>query len=438
MTRFRCPRFQRPSRVVASDRRMRGGLFRAVATTTTVTVAITALGGITGVVGTRALGPYQRGLLATAVVWSGVLVSVLAVAGPDTATYFGARRLRERAQFASSALAVSAVIGTALAVAGVVASALLGGPARTPLVIAFAATLPLTISGAGVGTVLGAGQIRRWGILRILNPLIGFVGVVVAVSLGWRVASAIATVTATAAVVQCGAVLMALHRRRLLARPTRVAVRQIISYGWRNLVGLGAWWISYKLDQLVLSIAVTSRLLGLYSVAASFGEIIVPVASSAGIVMLARVSGGGRDEVRASLSYAIASCLLVAGVIAGVFFVTAPWLVPLLFGHKFAGCIPSMRILLPGALALATSSVLSGTLRGLGRPLVPAVAEGVGAACTGILLLLLVPSLGIRGAAIASTVSYTVVALCMAALLRREMRLAPPSVEPGSGPAGLS
>ena len=70
--------------------------------------------------------------------------------------------------------------------------------------------------------------------------------------------------------------------------------------------------------------------------------------------------------------------------------------------------------------------MLADTIRGLGRPLVPAQAELVGALCTGVLLAILVPPLGIEGAAIASTVSYSLVTLCMAVSLRKTMRETPP------------
>jgi O-antigen/teichoic acid export membrane protein len=49
-------------------------------------------------------------------------------------------------------------------------------------------------------------------------------------------------------------------------------------------------------------------------------------------------------------------------------------------------------------------------MRAIGRPGVPAIAEGIGLVATVALLLLLLPALGIVGAAIASLAAYSVVA----------------------------
>jgi O-antigen/teichoic acid export membrane protein len=73
-------------------------------------------------------------------------------------------------------------------------------------------------------------------------------------------------------------------------------------------------------------------------------------------------------------------------------------------------------------LALAVATVLADTLRGLGRPLDPAIAEVGGALTTAGLLVWLVPRYGIEGAAVASTVSYTLVLLILWLLLRPRLR----------------
>jgi enterobacterial common antigen flippase len=405
--------------------RGRRGLLEAFGTMAAGTVAVTIVGGVSGVIATRALGPYERGLLATAVVWSSVLGSLVAVGVPQAATYFVGRELPARPVFASSAVAVSAIGGACLSLGGIIGSLIVGGPAERALVIIFVAILPLIVSGSGIGAILGLQRYRQWTFLRLVNPCTALIGVLAIVLLDRKTAAAVATVTAGAATVQLVAVGTVLGRHRLLTSPRRDEMRRVLSYGWRNVVSGAAWLVSYKLDQLVLSIAVAPTLLGLYAVAASFGEIIVPIAASAGSVMLARVAARGRVEVRESLRFALGVSLAVSGSAAVVLFVSAPVAVRVLFGSDFLDAVPSLRILLPGAMALAATVVLADTIRGLGRPLVPAQAELIGALCTGVLLAVLVPPLGIEGAAIASTISYMVVTASMAMSLRRVLRSVP-------------
>ncbi len=393
------------------------------ATTATALGVVTALGGVAGVLASRTLGPYERGLLATAVVWASVLGFLVSVGVPQAATHFVAREPHRRAIFASAGLVLGCVAGLVLAIGGAVgATIVVSGGASFPMAIVFAAALPTVIGTVAIGIVLGTEAFWTWSVLRAVHPLIYLGGIVLIASTGGRTAVAVATVLAVAALAQAALGLAILRRRRLLARPTRKAMQAIISYGWRNIVAGAGWLVSYRLDQLVLSVAASASSLGVYAVASSFGEVIVPMGTAAGSVMLARVSAQGIGEVRRTLPLAIVVCVGVAGSLALFAFLLAPDLLRMLFGAKFSHAVSSLRILMPGAVALAVSTVLADTLRGLRRPLVPAYAELAGALTTGVLLVLLIPRLGIEGAAIASTVSYITVTVCLAVSLRVQMR----------------
>lgn len=396
-------------------------LLGSFATTGCATLAVGILGGLGGVVSSRALGPYERGLLATAMAWSSVLASLAAAGVPQATTFYVARGERAGV-YTSSSLVLLGAASVCIATAGIAAAILIGGPAEAALIIVFAGSIPSLVGGGAIGAVLGKADYRRWGALRVLGPAVSLTGIVAVVAAGWRTASAVAAAIVVSWAVSVLAALAHLGRRGLLAAPELSAVQALLSYGWRNVIAGAAWLVSYKLDQIVLTIAVAPAMLGAYAVAASFGEVMVPVAAAVGSVMLARVSQGGLQEVSRSLPAALIVCIMVAGAVAAVTFVAAPFLVRILFGTRFLVGVTALRILLPGAVALAASTVLADMLRGLGDPLVAARAEFAGLTCTAVLLAALLPPLGIVGAAIASTASYTLVATCMGLLLKREFR----------------
>jgi enterobacterial common antigen flippase len=89
--------------------------------------------------------------------------------------------------------------------------------------------------------------------------------------------------------------------------------------------------------------------------------------------------------------------------------VAAPVLVPFAFGQSFVESVPAAQVLAIGHALLGMGHVLSEVSRGLGKPGLPAVAEGTGAVATVVLLLLVVPAFGILGAAVVSIAVYTVV-----------------------------
>jgi O-antigen/teichoic acid export membrane protein len=88
--------------------------------------------------------------------------------------------------------------------------------------------------------------------------------------------------------------------------------------------------------------------------------------------------------------------------------------------------VPLLWILAPGGIFLACGQVVGDMLRGLGRPGLIAVAQGLAAVGTVILLVVLLPSTGVAAAAIASTVAY---GIALAVMIR--WLLQPPRVGEG-------
>ena len=86
----------------------------------------------------------------------------------------------------------------------------------------------------------------------------------------------------------------------------------------------------------------------------------------------------------------------------------APFLIHLAFGRAFDGSILACRILIPGALMTGLSVVLYNAASALGRPELASYAEGTSVLITAAGLYTLVPHYGYIGAAIVSSVAYTI------------------------------
>lgn len=398
-------------------------------------VILNVIGGITGVIQARAIGPFERGVLATAVTWPSVIICLVADGAPQVAAFFVARQPEPRAAYTGTTLALFGTISVVLAAAGAGVALAVGGPASSALLVAFTTLPASTLVGVGTGAILGLEDLRGWSLMRLLGPSLTLIGVLVAIALGGRTALIVVGVIAISNVAQLLGVSRALRRRRLLARPQLGLVPPIVAYAWRNALNMG-WTVSYQLDQLLLSIAVSPVQLGLYAVSASFGAVIIPVAAASGYVILPRIAGRGASEARRSVGPAIVVAAVTAGLACLALFVAAKPVVGALFGTGYYGAVTSLRILMPGVVALALSSVLSDTLRGLGRPLVAARAGAVGAVLTCALLAALIPPLGIRGAAIASSITYITVAAIMARGVRRELSSGPPAAGFSPHPLG--
>jgi O-antigen/teichoic acid export membrane protein len=86
-------------------------------------------------------------------------------------------------------------------------------------------------------------------------------------------------------------------------------------------------------------------------------------------------------------------------------------LIPLIYGDAFSGSVVPFVFLLGGSFAISQSLAYVAALTGAGKPKALALVSWIGAATTIALDLVLVPSAGATGAAIASLIAYAVFSL---------------------------
>jgi stage V sporulation protein B len=100
--------------------------------------------------------------------------------------------------------------------------------------------------------------------------------------------------------------------------------------------------------------------------------------------------------------------LLVSGLGAIALGVTAPWLVPAVFGNEFRDSVAPLLWLLPGTVALSGSKILASYIFSQGRPGLNSLITIGSLVATVSADIALIPLFGVEGAAAASTLAYAV------------------------------
>jgi O-antigen/teichoic acid export membrane protein len=119
------------------------------------------------------------------------------------------------------------------------------------------------------------------------------------------------------------------------------------------------------------------------------------------------------------LATALQGGALVAVVTSVPFMLLAPFALPLVFGSGFAPSVPSAIVLVPAGAILAWARIAEAVLQGLGRPTIVMVAEAVAAVVTLATLPALLHLYGIFGAAVASLLGYSTIAVFAVVVIRR-------------------
>ena len=391
--------------------------------------ALAALAVATGVLAPRLLGPSGEGELTAIQTWP-LLLGSLAMLGLDSAlVYFIAREPERGKQLTVTATLI-----------GLLSSLLVGAIAWFALPFLLSSQQPDVISAARIfmligvvfavvgiphGSLRGAHSFAMWNLFRV------------APGLAWLVILCTSWILKTAHPIPLsrwylGAVfclsfpIVIVVNRRLQGRPRpdRRLAGKMLRFGLPSAVTSLPQTVNLRFDQLLIIAFLPARSLGFYVVAVAWGGGVAPMLSAIGSVLFPHVSAEPDTCRRGQLlATALQGGAVVAAVTALPFILLAPVALPLVFGARYAPSIPSALVLVPAGAILAWAGIAEEGLRGLGRPTIVLVAESVAAVVTLTSLPVLLHFFGIMGAAVASLLGYTTIAVFTACAISRSTRL---------------
>ena len=191
-------------------------------------------------------------------------------------------------------------------------------------------------------------------------------------------------------------------------------LRRAIAFGIKGYAANALQLVNYRLDLFVLSNFASAAVLGQYSVAIAATSIVWLLPPALSDVLFPRVAaltaqGAGDAEVHRRFVEAksLRHTALVVAVSTAVMAIAVAALLPLVYGSDFRPAIELSFILLPGVALIGVSGVMTATIVGRGRPIYSLYTTLLVTPPTALLYILLVPSMKAHGAAIASSLSYT-------------------------------
>lgn len=182
-----------------------------------------------------------------------------------------------------------------------------------------------------------------------------------------------------------------------------------------------AQFLNYKLDVFVVGFFAGAASVGRYTLAVSLGQLLWLMSNSVASVLLPKVAASTDDGGSIRHTAMVTRLSLWATALCGLALaVLATQAIPLLYGEAFRPSIMALIWLLPGIVVFSAANVLAAYIAGIGKPRLNLIVSGVSLIVTIGLDLALIPNLNIVGAAIASTVSYSLSALLLIVFFIRE------------------
>lgn len=218
-------------------------------------------------------------------------------------------------------------------------------------------------------------------------------------------------------------------RRPGLAVDLRLA-RELWAFGMRGEVGSVLLLVNLRLDFLIVEGVAGPAALGIYAVASKYAELL-RVPSDAALWVLyphfARDHPSGSEASPRTLMRRVGVAVAAGAVPLAIL---SPLVLPSLYGAAFAAAVIPACILLIGLAGEGLAAVAVGYLYGQGRPGLASAATAAGVGVTVVLDLLLIPRMGVTGAAIASTAAYISSTVACVTLFMRKTSVHRPALRP--------
>jgi O-antigen/teichoic acid export membrane protein len=380
-------------------------------------IAITTLGNVippfaalvTQPILAHGLGLFGRGEVAAATAPLMFGVAVLTLGLPESLTYSIARRtagLRGAMRLSLGLLVLAGLAGS-LIIASLAALLSAGDTALAQLMIVAGCALAPALAVAGLRG-LAAGR-QMWTLIaleRVVGALLQLAFVVVLFASGTL--TVLLATTAIALTTFLGGIAYVLALGRVPDNPAGAPEGdrpRVLHYAGRVWLGTLTGMLLSRLDQLLITPLAGVSQLGLYAVAVSITDVILVFNSAVRDVMFA-VESRSPDPSRLGSASRV-STLITLGL--GLALAAAcPWAIPFLFGRDFEDAVVVTLILIMAIVLGNPGSVAGAGLSARGRPGLRSLSLGIAAAANVVAIVVLVPSYGAIGAAVATLIGNVV------------------------------
>ncbi|WP_185287529.1 oligosaccharide flippase family protein [Chryseobacterium lactis] len=186
----------------------------------------------------------------------------------------------------------------------------------------------------------------------------------------------------------------------------------ILRYGFQSYLSNGITFLNYRVNIFIIGYYLGTKNVGIYSTCLVIIDFVWLVSSTMASITYPMFSNPNIGDLRKKLIPIITrSILLLTSLAFFTFYILDDFLIPLLFGQEFLVIKSILLILAPGVILFGGSKIITADFISQGKPKTNIYLNIFALIITIVVNYILIPDFGLKGAAIASSISFSCVFL---------------------------
>lgn len=371
----------------------------------------------------RGLGPEGRGIYALAILLPTLLITFTNLGVPTATAYYIANREYDFQTALGQNIVLSVWISCLTLAVGVTLS-LWAGTSLFPgvslqLLFLALALVPFMLLNANLLALLhGIQDFKSYNFARVFPQLFTIVFLILLVwTFKFGVGGALIA-NGSSQIVTVLILLFFFKRKGVDSLQVQIIpdwkyAKRIFSFGSKSYLSNAIAFLNYRADMFLLNLFAGAGPVGTYAIAVGLTEQLWVISKSVSTVLFPKIASmEGGDQKRNQLTTLVARHTLGVTLLIGLaLFLIAEILVKVLYGIEYQQSVIALRFLIPGVILTGMSRVLANDIAGRGKPEINTIHSAIALVLNIILNLIFISRMGAVGAALASSISYSSIAV---------------------------
>jgi len=377
-------------------------------------IVLVFLGITTSVLTARILGPSGKGTLSVVLLLPTILVHIGSISISNSNIYFLGKKKYTLNQIFWNSIFIAILCGGICIISFFIFNDIfrrlfVNIPINYLRIVVFSVPLGILIPYL-FNLFLSMQKIVLYNIVKLSQPLV-FILLFVFLSLLFHHNISMAAVSYSCSFFVTSVIGIFLLRKKVILKPefNSKTLKDTLSFGFKGHLGSIADYLNRRFDIFIISTLLPIEQVGYYAIAVTVTEMLWYIPKSIGSILLNKISLTTIQRESNNFTALVCRNTLFLLTILGLFLLlTNKIIIEIFYGTAYLPSISALLILIPGIIISGIKGLLVSYVTGIGKPIVSTISAFIGLVINIPLNYLLIPIVGIAGAALATTISYII------------------------------